>query len=213
MCIRDRISAFNKVSPFDIEMSSEVAPERGTVESEVASEGSTVESMDVGRSEVADVAPEKPWVTNRNIRTEDESVITLSRRTEKWIKGVQYLVEKPLLGFGFGTENQLFAFHGIDIEDYMYTGAYIHQSYLGLALQLGLVGAALFFIPLGLLVVREIGRISSSRHDMLRSALLAVVLVALTSAFMTSWLYSMGNEAALPFWICVMLLVRTPRAA
>jgi putative effector of murein hydrolase LrgA (UPF0299 family) len=95
----------------------------------------------------------------------------------------------------------------------MYTGAYIHQSYLGLALQLGLVGAALFFIPLGLLVVREIGRISSSRHDMLRSALLAVVLVALTSAFMTSWLYSMGNEAALPFWICVMLLVRTPRAA
>ncbi|MBU06230.1 MAG: hypothetical protein CL877_09825 [Dehalococcoidales bacterium] len=196
---------------------SEVASERGTVESmgvgrsEVASERGTVESMGVGRSEVAGVASEQSWLTKPNIRTED--AINLSRRTEKWIKGVQYLVEKPLLGFGFGTEDQLFAFHGIDIQDYMHTGAYIHQSYLGLALQLGLLGAALFFIPLGLLVVREIGRISSSRHDVLRSALLAVVIAALTSAFMTSWLYSMGNEAALPFWICVMLLVRTPRTA
>ena len=179
--------------------------------SKVASERGTVESMGVGRSEVAGVASEQSWLTKPNIRTED--AINLSRRTEKWIKGVQYLVEKPLLGFGFGTEDQLFAFHGIDIQDYMHTGAYIHQSYLGLALQLGLLGAALFFIPLGLLVVREIGRISSSRHDVLRSALLAVVIAALTSAFMTSWLYSMGNEAALPFWICVMLLVRTPRTA
>ena len=204
-------SAFNKVSPVDIEKSSEVASERGTVESEVASERFTVESLGVGGLDVAGVAPEQSWLTNPNIRTEEAA--TLSRRTEKWTKGVQYLVEKPLLGFGFGTEDQLFAFHGIDVEDYMYTGAYIHQSYLGLALQLGLVGAALFFIPLGLLVVREVGRISSSRHDVLRSALLAVVLAALTSAFMTSWLYSMGNEAALPFWICVMLLVRTPRAA
>ena len=193
-------SAFNKVSPIDIEKSSEVASERFTVE-----------SLGVGGLDVAGVAPEQSWLTNPNIRTEEAA--TLSRRTEKWTKGVQYLVEKPLLGFGFGTEDQLFAFHGIDVEDYMYTGAYIHQSYLGLALQLGLVGAALFFIPLGLLVVREVGRISSSRHDVLRSALLAVVLAALTSAFMTSWLYSMGNEAALPFWICVMLLVRTPRAA
>ncbi len=192
-------------------LNSKVASERGTVESEVASERGTVESMGVGRSEVAGVASEQSWLTKPNIRTED--AINLSRRTEKWIKGVQYLVEKPLLGFGFGTEDQLFAFHGIDIQDYMHTGAYIHQSYLGLALQLGLLGAALFFIPLGLLVVREIGRISSSRHDVLRSALLAVVIAALTSAFMTSWLYSMGNEAALPFWICVMLLVRTPRTA
>ena len=183
----------------------------GVGRSEVASERGTVESMGVGRSEVAGVASEQSWLTKPNIRTED--AINLSRRTEKWIKGVQYLVEKPLLGFGFGTEDQLFAFHGIDIQDYMHTGAYIHQSYLGLALQLGLLGAALFFIPLGLLVVREIGRISSSRHDVLRSALLAVVIAALTSAFMTSWLYSMGNEAALPFWICVMLLVRTPRTA
>ena len=206
------ISALNsKVASERGTVESEVASERGTVESEVASERGTVESMGVGRSEVAGVASEQSWLTKPNIRTED--AINLSRRTEKWIKGVQYLVEKPLLGFGFGTEDQLFAFHGIDIQDYMHTGAYIHQSYLGLALQLGLLGAALFFIPLGLLVVREIGRISSSRHDVLRSALLAVVIAALTSAFMTSWLYSMGNEAALPFWICVMLLVRTPRTA
>ena len=148
----------------------------------------------------------KPWYrqpSGRNLH-----ILTLSHRTTKWALGMEFLAERLLLGFGFGTEDQLFQSQRVDPNLYFYSGWYIHNSYLGLAVQLGLTGFALFYVPLGLLVCREVKYGASVQQPLLRSAILAVVLGSLVSAVMTSWLYSMGNESALLFWICVMLLVR-----
>ena len=137
-----------------------------------------------------------------------EHITSLSNRTEKWRMGLVYFLERPLQGFGFGTEDQLFAYHGVDETSYIRTGAYVHSSYLGLVLQVGLVGALLFYVPLGILLFKEIHVSFGAQHDPLRTSLLAVALTCMVAAIASSDLYAMGNVKAFPFWISIMLLVR-----
>ncbi len=137
-----------------------------------------------------------------------QNITSLSNRTEKWKAGVQYLLERPLQGFGFGTEHHLFAYHNVRENQYIRTGAYFHNSYLGLALQVGLVGALLFYVPIGVLLMREMRITFINPHDHLRVSLLSVVLTCMIAAMASSDLYSMGNAKALPFWVSIMLLVR-----
>ena len=137
-----------------------------------------------------------------------EHIISLSSRTEKWRMGLQYFLERPLQGFGFGTEDQLFTYHGVDERSYIRTGSYIHSSYLGLVLQVGLVGALLFYVPLGILLFKEIHLSFVDQQDPLRTSLLAVALTCMVAAIASSDLYAMGNVKAFPFWISIMLLVR-----
>ena len=122
--------------------------------------------------------------------------------------GLQYLLERPLQGFGFGTEHQLFSFHQVDENDYIRTGEYFHNSYLGLALQVGLIGALMLYVPLGILLFREVRFLFIDRNDSFRASLLAVSLTSMIGATASSDLYSMGNAKAFPFWISIMLLVR-----
>jgi hypothetical protein len=137
-----------------------------------------------------------------------EHITSLSSRTVKWRMGLEYFLERPLQGFGFGTEDQIFAYHGVDEMSYNRTGSYIHSSYLGLVLQVGLVGALLFYVPLGILLLKEIQVSFIGQHDHLRTSLLAVALTCMVSAIASSDLYAMGNVKAFPFWISIMLLVR-----
>ena len=137
-----------------------------------------------------------------------EHITSLSSRTEKWRTGLQYFMERPLQGFGFGTEDQLFAYHGVHASSYIRTGSYFHNSYLGLVLQVGLVGALLFYMPLGVLLFKEIHVSFGNQHDPLRTSLLAVALTCMVAAIVSSDLYAMGNVKAFPFWISIMLLVR-----
>ena len=133
---------------------------------------------------------------------------TLAMRSQKWARGITYLLERPLFGFGFGTESQLFSFHGLNKVEWIYTGGYMHNSYLGLALQVGIPGALLFFLPLALLIIREVRQEVLLSHTGVRVAVLGFVLAGMTSAIASSWIYSMGNPNGLQFWVCVMLLVR-----
>ena len=137
-----------------------------------------------------------------------EHITSLSSRTEKWRMGLAYFLERPLQGFGFGTEDQLFAYHGVHASSYIRTGSYFHNSYLGLVLQVGLVGALLFYVPIGIFLLKEIQVSFSGQHDPLRTSLLAVVLTCMVAAIASSDLYAMGNVKTFPFWISIMLLVR-----
>ena len=141
-------------------------------------------------------------------RTSIENYVTLSGRLDKWYYGMRYFLEKPLLGFGFGTESQLFAYHDRPPNDYVYTGGYFHNAILGMALQLGLVGATLFFVPQGCLILRELRELGAPQRIELRDALLGVLLSGMTSALLSSDLYSMGNPKAIFYWMCVMLVFR-----
>jgi uncharacterized membrane protein YbaN (DUF454 family) len=133
---------------------------------------------------------------------------TLGERGAKWERGLSYLSDRPLFGFGFGTEGMLFAYHNWPAVEWMYTGAYMHNSYLGLMLQVGILGAVLQLLPMAFLIVGEVRQFGRSSRSVVRVAILGVVLTGMTSAFLSSWIYSMGNPHSLLLWSCVMLLVR-----
>ena len=147
-------------------------------------------------------------VLYRQENPRSQHATTLSSRTDKWRVGLEYFLERPLQGFGFGTEDQLFDYHDVEDNAYIRTGSYFHNSFLGLSLQVGLIGALLFYVPLGILLYREMCVSFIDQHDSLRTSLLAVALTCMVAAIASSDLYSMGNTKALPFWISIMLLVR-----
>ena len=149
------------------------------------------------------------WYDRFNPRTADAR--TLAHRTDKWRLGLTYFVERPFHGFGFGTEDQLFEYHGVEPQNYQLSGAYMHNSYLGLLLQVGLLGAFLFYAPIGFLVWSVIFRHYEWPDNYLRDALISVVLTCLIAGLFSSDLYSMGNIKSIIFWISIMMLIRSRR--
>ena len=79
---------------------------------------------------------------------------------------------------------------------------------MGLALQLGLIGALLLYLPLLILFVNTVRISINFSTDDFNIACLSVLLVGMISAVASSDIYSMGNTKSVPFWISVMLLVR-----
>ncbi len=133
--------------------------------------------------------------------TGSKSSIT-SGRAEAWQVAIPIIQQRPSLGYGFGTEDRIF--DGMSFR--IHRGLYVHNSYLGLAYQLGLVGAVTFFGPLLLLLI---SRAFARRTESVQMASYEAILFGgLIASLFESWVYSVGNAFVFPFWICVMLMVR-----
>jgi O-antigen ligase len=126
-------------------------------------------------------------------------------RFEAWDVAVDLLRQRPLRGYGFGTEDILFAKFGIRF--FTHGGAMVHNSYLGLSLQVGILGAAVFFFLIFLVVIKGI-QASMKTKDLMFSILTGTLVAGLVISFTESWLYSAGNSQSLPFWILFGMLVR-----
>jgi hypothetical protein len=140
------------------------------------------------------------------------SLLTGSGRLQAWAGAVRQGLQRPLLGFGFGTEDRVF----ID-RYYLFQGIRPENSYIGLLLQLGIVGL-LLFVALLLILARSLGaairRPSTIRADPeLAAALAAVTLAGAVAALFQSYVYAAGNIATLPFWTCAFLLTAATSSA
>ena len=136
-----------------------------------------------------------------------DTMQAMSGREEAWQVAWGLILERPFSGYGFGTEDLIFAFVGASFEEH--SGAMAHNSYLGLALQVGLVGALLFFLPLFQVTLNTYRRALAFRNPLLL-ALTASTVAALTIAVSESWIYSAGTALALPFWVIFGLLATVP---
>ena len=126
-----------------------------------------------------------------------------SGRAEAWQVAIPIIQRRLLLGYGFGTEDRIF--EGISFR--IHRGLYVHNSYLGMTYQLGLVGSILLFLPLLILLFsRAFARRTESPQ---LASYEAVLFGGLIASLFESWVYSVGNAFAFPFWICVMLLLRS----
>ena len=140
-----------------------------------------------------------------------QSMDKLGGRSEAWEAALELIKKKPLLGHGFGTEDLLFDYYGIRFE--IHSGAYAHNSFLGLALQLGW-GAACFvylsFIVFFLRSFLKVRRLKSESHSLraLTIALYASCFSGFWTTLFESWLYAPGGIIAFPFFVCLMLLMR-----
>jgi hypothetical protein len=126
-----------------------------------------------------------------------------SGRVAEW-KGVLKQVEqRPLVGYGFGTEERVF----VD-RWYYFEGGTAENSYLGMLLQLGMLGT-LYLCGLAVLLLaaalRVIRRTSIERHGEV-AAELGVLVAAFTLMLIQSYIYSVGNVASATAWLAVFLL-------
>jgi O-antigen ligase len=127
-----------------------------------------------------------------------------SGRGQAWAGGIDQGAERPLLGYGFGTEGRVFVDRYYALE-----GGFPESSYIGLFLQLGAAGlVALVGLILALAwsAVRLLrGTIRTGRGGPaagVAGVLVAAVLIGISQSGLTS----VGNIAAASIWFCALTL-------
>lgn len=127
-----------------------------------------------------------------------------SGRVAAWIGTLKDVVlQRPLVGYGFGTEERVF----VD-RWYNFQGGTPENSEIGLLLQLGVVGLLLILglvarvIWSGVRVLR--GGLPEQRS--LVAACLGVVASGIALTFFQAYVYSVGNVATLTVWFAVFVL-------
>jgi O-antigen ligase len=134
-----------------------------------------------------------------------ESISSIGGRIDLWPAALNLITLKPIFGYGFGVEERILYLKNAMLNNQ--PGSFVHNSYLGMLLQLGIIGLAIFFIPLFVLLLKELFARRDAPVPFLRHALRASFMAGLLCSIFESWVYSVGNAQAFPFWIMVMLLV------
>ncbi len=121
-----------------------------------------------------------------------------SGRSIAWRGALRQTADRPLGGYGFGTEEKVF----VDRFYYFYSNV-PENSYLGLGLQVGIAGVAAFgALALSLLLGAARGLRRLRPEARRRSAAAASVFVGgLVLALTQSYLTSVGNVATISVWL------------
>ena len=123
-----------------------------------------------------------------------------SGRAQAWVGAAHQAAGRPLLGYGFGTEDRVF----VD-RFYAFESSFVENSYLGTFLQLGAAGVTLL---VGLLLTLSWNAYRALRRGRSRPAAAAagVLLVAILIGLSQSGTLSVGNIAVASIWVCVLTL-------
>jgi O-antigen ligase/polysaccharide polymerase Wzy-like membrane protein len=131
------------------------------------------------------------------------SLFTTSGRTAAWEGALGQVLERPALGYGFGTEDRVF----VD-RFYAFYSSNVENSFLGTLLQLGAVGLGLLLALIAAFAtrgIRALGSLDGSTR-LAAAACLGVVAAGAVVAVTQSYLTSVGNPATTPFWLSAFLL-------
>jgi hypothetical protein len=126
-----------------------------------------------------------------------------SGRLAAWKGALELIGDRPILGYGFGTETKVF----VD-RWYFFQGGTPENSYLGILLQLGALGLALI-VALGSALALGASRALRFRQGderMLVVMELGVLVAAAGIMLIQSYLYSVGNVASATVWISLFAL-------
>ena len=123
-------------------------------------------------------------------------------RGQAWEGAIDQGQERPVAGYGFGTEDHVF----VD-RFYSFFGGSPENSYVGVFLQLGIAGLVVilaFAAALVAALARSIRRLDGEARRA-AAACTAVVCAGLVLAVVQSYLYAAGNNATLTVWLCAFL--------
>jgi O-antigen ligase len=132
------------------------------------------------------------------------SLFGSSGRIQAWRGAIDQGNERASLGYGFGTERRVFIDHYQTFESQL-----VENSFIGLYLQLGIVGLLVFVVLLAAIAVAGI-RARMSRvgsNGSLLAALFGVFAGGVVLMCVQSYVYSAGNVSTVPFWLCASLVV------
>jgi O-Antigen ligase len=126
-----------------------------------------------------------------------------SGRARAWDGALHQIARRPVAGYGFGTEQ--FAF--VD-RYYGFDSSVPESSYIGAALQLGVVGLAALLALLGAIgvVAARAVRTLTGRALAEARACVSVVAAGVVLGVTQSYLTSPGNLASSTFWIAALCL-------
>jgi hypothetical protein len=126
-----------------------------------------------------------------------------SGRAQAWDGALHLGAQRPIAGFGFGTEDHVFFDRYADFNSNV-----PENSYIGLFLQLGIVGVVAFVGFLLALLVRGtvVVRAREQPGRRLIAACAAGLVAGLVLAAFQSYLYAVGNNATAAVWLCAFLL-------
>ena len=137
--------------------------------------------------------------TRRRTRT----LLNSSGRAQAWTGTLGLIAERPVAGYGFGLEDKAFVDRYISFHS-----AVPENSYLGLSLQLGAAGVLALVTVLVLLLVT--GGSAFRRLDdparLLLAACAGAVVGGLVLGGFQSFLYAVGSNAALTFWLAAFMV-------
>src|SRR5918994_935173 len=136
--------------------------------------------------------------TRRRTRT----LLNSSGRSQAWTGTVGLISERPIAGYGFGLEDKVF------VDRYIrFNSAVPENSYLGLSLQLGVAGLIALVTVFVLLVVTVANAFPrlDDRARVVVAACAGAVAAGLVLGGFQSFLYAVGNNATLTFWLAAFL--------
>lgn len=182
-----------------IPASSPASPGPATVS---ATAGSIPRYVDVDHVFPLDVDIGSPLPTASSVSPPTQT-FTWGGRLSAWHGALGQVSNRPVAGYGFGTEERVF------VNRYRgFASSFPENSYIGFLLQLGAVGLALFLALAALWLgraVRAYGRLGE-RDRLALVASAGVVVAGLACAVVQSYLTSVGNIATAAFWIGAFLL-------
>jgi O-antigen ligase len=126
-------------------------------------------------------------------------------RSETWPVAWRFIRARPVQGYGFGTGDRLFGLYPSRVHFVFFEGANPSNGYLQLAMELGIVGALLFFFPIFVAARYAVRALSREDGEGSRAAFAAVFCAALAVAFVESTLTSAGAPWALLLWLSAAL--------
>jgi hypothetical protein len=139
-----------------------------------------------------------------NVETGDtRTLFTSSGRVQAWELAVRQGLERPIAGYGFGTEDVTF----VD-RSYLFVSRLVENSFIGTFLQLGALGVLLMVAAVAVPLTawwRALPRLDRETAE-LASAAAGVVVAGIVVAASQSYITFVGSPPTAPFWIALFLL-------
>jgi O-antigen ligase/ABC-type amino acid transport substrate-binding protein len=133
-------------------------------------------------------------------------------RNEAWSATTGLIASRPILGYGFGTGDRLFARYPERVHFEYFVGDNPNEAYLQLVLELGVVGALLFLAPL--LAGATLGiRFLRRGCDPNRAAVVLVLLATLLTGLVESVFTSAGAPWETLLWVSALAVLTAPHEA
>jgi hypothetical protein len=136
-----------------------------------------------------------PWWTHHTTSLQ-RTLFSTSSRVRALRGAVHQGLGRPLLGTGFGAEefvDRYYGFHSGNPEN----------SYVGLFMQVGIIGLAAFAVLVGICVAPFLTRVA--RSPSVAPGAAGAVAAGLLLGLSQSYFHAAGNIAFIPFWTVLLL--------
>ncbi len=142
-----------------------------------------------------------PWWTQTSGAVH-RTLFGTSVRTRAWKGAIDQALQRPALGYGFGAEQPAFVnrYYGFNSDN-------PENGYIGLFMQVGLVGLAVFLALAALCLVPAVRACLGGREEGERGTPAAVGAAAagLLLGLSQSFFHAAGNVAFLGLWVALLL--------